>query len=388
MAPPARRASGRVGQQVDVGEADRVAGAPPLDEHVARSARPGRAAGASSSSGDYEGHRTVPEAEPVGERPQPLPEVDRTTWSDARRRSSRDMRALARRRPANRSRSVPTRCRPGPRGRLGVDEGELADVRQVVLARVADLDGEHRVALGDGAQLRQPVARAAEVDTRTTRPPGCAPRGDAPERGSAGCGRSSPAAPSASRSGGEQPSSRPRARRAAADGGRSRRRTSGRRGGCPAAWPGVRRRSRRPRRRPPCGDRRCRTSSRARRRAAATWSARAPATSTRTCGTVIRAVAFQSMRPTSSPGSYGRTCASSMPPPRSRRGTRRGTRPRIRRPTRGRARAAGPRASGPDPAGPGRGSERREGRCSRGPLPAISGARARAGTTGDRIART
>ena len=42
-------------------------------------------------------------------------------------------------------------------------ERELADVGELVLARVADLDDEHAVALGDGGQLRQPVERAAEV---------------------------------------------------------------------------------------------------------------------------------------------------------------------------------------------------------------------------------
>ena len=36
------------------------------------------------------------------------------------------------------------------------------------------------------------------------------------------------------------------------------------------------------------------------------------ATSTRTCGSPVRAVAFQSMRRTSSPGTYGRICASSV----------------------------------------------------------------------------
>ena len=36
---------------------------------------------------------------------------------------------------------------------------------------------------------------------------------------------------------------------------------------------------------------------------------------TRTCGSPVRAVTFQSIRRTSSPGTYGRTCASSMPSP-------------------------------------------------------------------------
>ena len=42
---------------------------------------------------------------------------------------------------------------------LGVDERELADVGQLVLARVADLDREHRVARGDG----RPAAAASRA---------------------------------------------------------------------------------------------------------------------------------------------------------------------------------------------------------------------------------
>ena len=54
---------------------------------------------------------------------------------------------------------------------------------------------------------------------------------------------------------------------------------------------------------------------------------------TRTCGMVVRAVTFQSIRRTSSPGSYGRTWASSVPPPRSWARNSPGRSPRIRRPT-------------------------------------------------------
>ena len=42
------------------------------------------------------------------------------------------------------------------------------------------------------------------------------------------------------------------------------------------------------------------------------------ASCTRTCGSPVRAVTFQSIRRTSSPGTYGRTCASSLPRPSSR----------------------------------------------------------------------
>ena len=58
-----------------------------------------------------------------------------------------------------------------------------------------------------------------------------------------------------------------------------------------------------------------RTSSMATRRAGASAVSARSGTWTRTCGTVIRAVTFQSIRRTSSPGSYGRTWASSVPPP-------------------------------------------------------------------------
>ncbi len=72
---------------------------------------------------------------------------------------------------------------------------------------------------------------------------------------------------------------------------------------------------------------------------------------TRTCGTAVRAVTFQSIRRMSSPGSYGRTWASSVPPPRSWARYSPGSRPRIRRPiVRSRARRS---ASGVGP-GPGR----------------------------------
>ena len=86
-----------------------------------------------------------------------------------------------------------------------------------------------------------------------------------------------------------------------------------------------RRRSRRPRRRPPCAGRPCRTAStatcRARARSTSTRSARL----TRTCGSPVRAVTFQSIFRTSSPGTYGRTCASSC----RRRAATSGSRPRA-----------------------------------------------------------
>ena len=56
---------------------------------------------------------------------------------------------------------------------LGIDERQLADVDERVLARVDDLDGEDRVAAGDrGQRRRRQSTRAAEVrdDRRRGRP--------------------------------------------------------------------------------------------------------------------------------------------------------------------------------------------------------------------------
>ena len=47
--------------------------------------------------------------------------------------------------------------------RLGIDEAQLADVGELLLARIADLDREHRVAPRQPQERRAPVGRAAEV---------------------------------------------------------------------------------------------------------------------------------------------------------------------------------------------------------------------------------
>jgi hypothetical protein len=49
---------------------------------------------------------------------------------------------------------------------LGVDEAELAHVRQRLLAWVADLDGEHVMAACELEQRQAPVARPAKVRRR------------------------------------------------------------------------------------------------------------------------------------------------------------------------------------------------------------------------------
>ncbi len=47
--------------------------------------------------------------------------------------------------------------------RLGVDEGQLTDVGERLLARVGDLEGDDRVPGGHLGERPDPVARAAEV---------------------------------------------------------------------------------------------------------------------------------------------------------------------------------------------------------------------------------
>ena len=206
---------------------------------------------------------------------------------------------------------------------LGVDEREVADVGQLVLAGIADLHDEHRVALGDGAQLREPVDGPAEVgdeDDLATR------RRAAGDEAQCRLGRA--------RAVGE---------RLVAGAARAPSVSASRSVASSAARPvrGSVRTSLRPpnvitpRRLPRCAER-CAiametpSATSALRRSAVpncmegeesrrsqVVSARS-GTWTRTWGWFIRAVTFQSIRRTSSPASYGRTCASSVPPPRSR----------------------------------------------------------------------
>ena len=85
--------------------------------------------------------------------------------ADAERRELvRDLGALRRGRRLEplaqpRARGVDAELPPG----LGIDEAELAHVRQRLLARVADLDGEHVMAAGELEQRQAPVARPAKV---------------------------------------------------------------------------------------------------------------------------------------------------------------------------------------------------------------------------------
>ena len=170
---------------------------------------------------------------------------------------------------------------------LRVDEPQLARGRELLLARVADLDRERPVAAAQRAQRIGPVARAAEVGDDDDEP--------ALAGGGRACGagrrrptsRPAPSASGSARSSGSS-ASRPRrpcwgrsdARPAAAE-------ADDPRAGCRAGWRRARSRARRPRRRRPCAGRRCRTSSRPRCRAPATSSAparrRARARAARAC---------------------------------------------------------------------------------------------------------
>ena len=204
--------------------------------------------------------------------------------------------------------------------RLGIDEGQLADVDEGLLARVGDLDGEDGVA-GRRRRSAAGASRAAprKSETMATRP--------AVVREAATV-RSAPAtddAPPPS-SGGSSASEPEQAEHAVAATGR--RADHGRVPAIaegddaePVGAPGDEARRRpgprlRPRR--PCADRRSRSASRPSGRASSHAVSWRSGTSSRTCGMPLRAVAFQSMRRTSSPGSYGRMRSRSRPAPRPR----------------------------------------------------------------------
>ena len=202
-------------------------------------------------------------------------------------RPSRDRRARGARRPGPRPRagratstaSTEWRARSAPSGR----------VQPVLLAEVGDHDDE--------AGLARDAAR----------------RGRARRRARAGScdavGRDAVGQRAAQR---DDPGLASRA--AAAGAGARRRRSSSpraRRG----ARPGGRARAPRPRRRRPSAARSCRTPSTARRRATIHVVSVRSGTCRRTCGSPVRAVAAASIWRTSSPTSYGRSCASSVPAP-------------------------------------------------------------------------
>ena len=254
---------------------------------------------------------------------------------------------------------------------LGVDEGQLADVDERVLARVGDLEGDDGVAAGDLGQRPRP-SRAGRGSRRRRRRRRACVRIAADERQRTGGRRLAAALLGRLGGDGAQEAEHP-----ATAAGRRRRRSRGRP-----------RRSRRPSRLPRRAAKRPTTSAApsatsALRRSAVPkcidgeWSSRSQAvscrsgTSSRTCGTSVRAVAFQSIRRTSSPGSYGRMRSSSRPVAvADDRGGRRssGHRPAGRATARAAGRAG--RRSGRARVGPASGRARR---CERGRSPDASG---------------
>ena len=143
---------------------------------------------------------------------------------------------------------------------LGVDEGQLADVDERVLARVGDLEGDDRMTAGDLGEGRDPVARAAKVGERPRRRRvSTGSRRPAPGHGRATSGRRPPrAARWRSRAGGRASRG---CRRRAVTRSRGRTRTSRRRDGCRAGPRSDRRRARHPRPRRPCAGRPSRSAS-------------------------------------------------------------------------------------------------------------------------------
>ena len=213
---------------------------------------------------------------------------------------------------------------------LRIDEPEHTDVRELLLARVADLDGEHLVPAGSSSSgLRQSSGpRKSETTTTSARW-----RAIAPARRSASPSDVAPTAllglaRSAVEQADEADAALARRQRARLGVAERRRRRAGSRAGSRYA----RSRSRPPPRRRPFAGRPCRTASTATCRARATSTSTRSARSTRTCGSPVRAVTFHSIRRTSSPATYGRICASSMPSPSRSSGSRRRAVPRTRRP--------------------------------------------------------
>ena len=170
---------------------------------------------------------------------------------------------------ANRSRSrAAARVDAELLARLGIDEPEVADVRQLLLARVADLDRDHLVPARQLEQRAAPVERPAEVrdddDERALPRDRARARNASPSDVAPTC--VPPPAPRRARSSPISPAVPGSAAALAV----RRRRTSRSRAGSRAASRRDRPRARRPPRRPPCAGRPCRTASRATCRARAT----------------------------------------------------------------------------------------------------------------------
>ena len=126
----------------------------------------------------------MPPAEEDCERAQPVPRrvEDDVTGSDQREHPL-DLAPFVgsgRRKPRAKARAASVDAQLPPR--LGVDEPERPGVRQLLLARIADLDRDDVMAAGELEQRSAPVARTAKVghDDHDRALPGERPRRAAP----------------------------------------------------------------------------------------------------------------------------------------------------------------------------------------------------------------
>ena len=193
--------------------------APALDEQVRRAAasgteqqRPERESARRSSSPPPLARRGARRAAAASRRRSRA-----TTWSAPASASSRasSARSSAAAAAAKRSRSLrPAGVHAELAAGLGVDEPEVADVGQLLLARVADLDGDTSWRAATRQQRLAPVARPAEVGddddrARAGARPRCDASSAAPERGRADARAVSGSSPGSARAAPQQPGAAP-----------------------------------------------------------------------------------------------------------------------------------------------------------------------------------
>src|SRR5262249_47266379 len=130
----------------------------------------------------------------AGERPQPVSGGGEHAVGDAeRRQGSREPAPLGRRRGGEALAQLAVRGVDAHLpARLRIDEAKLADARQLVLARIADLDGDDLVAAGEVEERAPPVEGASEVRDERDERPLPPERGDALDRVAEGRGARAP----------------------------------------------------------------------------------------------------------------------------------------------------------------------------------------------------
>src|SRR5205085_8730177 len=135
-------------------------------------AAPGRRTGRRAAAGPpgpraprATGRSALPPAQEDRERPEPLALGREDDVPDAERgERRRDLVPLGRRRSGEPGAQLRApRVDPELPAGLGVDEPELAHVRELLLARIADLDRDDVVPPREREQRPPPVERAAEV---------------------------------------------------------------------------------------------------------------------------------------------------------------------------------------------------------------------------------